>query len=359
MGKLKTFKSRGILAVILLCIVVTITVRATAQINATDAAFAELADLLGQAEAFSGGHGVGAAGMMGSIGGQQAEATKSGFFTLLPAGQSGHMPRQSFTPPTAADIARLSCFDYLTRNIFLVDINTRLFETDVCVTEFLTKNQHIDTSVEGPVVLIVHAHSREMFVDSNPYDLMTGVVGVGRHLAEILSREHGLAVMHYTAQFDVLEDGRPMRDGSYERLEPVVRRILAENPSIQVIIDLHRDGVREHVAPMVTYIDGQRTARIMFVNGLSRRLRNDVATDLAHLPNPNQRANLAFTLQLQFAANQMYPGFARRAYLLPFRYSLHMAPKSILLEVGAQNNTLQEALNAMPHVANVIASIVQ
>jgi len=259
--------------------------------------------------------------------------------------------------PNEETIARISCFNYLTRNIFLADRNTILLETDVDVREFLAMDFSLDTNANGPQVLIVHAHSREKFIDSDPYDAFTGVMGVGRELAEILRRDYGIEVLHYLERFDIV-DGRPQRDGAYERLEPTVRRLLDENPSIKIVIDLHRDGVGAHVAPMVTYINGERAAQIMFVNGLSRRYRNGEAQPVASLPNPYQRENLAFTLNLQLAANELHPGFARRAYLLPFRYSLHMAPASILLEVGAQNNTLQEALNAMPAMAEIIAAVV-
>ena len=271
------------------------------------------------------------------------------------AGTQWERPRLS--PPSAEEVARLSDFGFLTRNIFLEDPRTKLLRSDIDVPAFLAMDFRIDTTVDGPQVLIFHAHSMEMFEDSNPADPFTGVMGVGRLLAEILETRHGLQVLHYTERFDML-NGVPMRPGSYERLEPVIRQILADNPSIQVVIDLHRDGVEEHVAPMVTYIDGQRTARIMLVNGLSRRYRNGVATPINYLPNPYLRENLAFSLNLQVASNQLFPGFARRVYLHPFRLSLHMAPRSILLEVGAQNNTFQEALNAMPAVADIIAAIV-
>jgi stage II sporulation protein P len=262
-----------------------------------------------------------------------------------------------FVPISEEYAARLKDFNYLSRNIFLADPRTRLLETDIDVPAFLEKDFTIDTETEGPQILIVHAHSMEMFADSDPYDPFTGVLGVGRRLAEILEEQHGVSVLHHTERFDVVR-GIPNRQGSYERLEPAVRRILADNPSIQVVIDLHRDGVGPHVAPMVTYIDGERVAQIMFVNGLSRRYRNGVITPVHHLPNPYQRENLAFSFNLQLAANQMYPGITRRIYLLEFRYSLHMAPRSILLEVGAQNNTFQEALNAMPAVANILAAVV-
>lgn len=264
--------------------------------------------------------------------------------------------RVQFSPPSEEYTERLFDFNYLTQNIFLTDSATRLFPSDIDVRAALEKDFSVDTSQNGPQVLIFHTHSREMFADSDPDNPWTGVMGVGRHLAEIL-KTHGLEVLHHTERFDIV-DGRPLRDGSYERVEPSIRQILADNPSIQVVIDLHRDGIPEHRPPMVTYINGQRTAQIMFVNGLSRRVRGGEASAVEWLPNPYQRDNLAFTLNLQLAANQMYPDFARRAYLLPFRYSLHMAPRSMLLEVGAQNNTFQEALNAMPPMADIIAAVV-
>jgi len=274
---------------------------------------------------------------------------------FTPAGERQIRPQ--LTPLSTEYIARLSNFNYLTHNIFLTDPRTKLLPTDINIPEFLEKDLTIDTSVQGPQVLIFHAHSMEMFVDSNPNDPMTGVFGVGRYLAEILANDHGIEVMHYMGRFDVV-NGQPHRPGSYERLEPVIRQILEDNPSIQMVIDLHRDGVPEHLPPFVTYVDGQRTAQIMFVNGLSRRYRNGEILPVPWLPNPYQQENLALSLNLQLAANQLYPNLTRRIYLLEFRYSLHMSPLSILLEVGAQNNTLQEALNAMHPTANVIAAVV-
>jgi len=270
-------------------------------------------------------------------------------------GETPPVPR--FVPLSQSQIMRLSDFNYLTSNIFLAAPNTILLESDIDVQELLNKDLSIDTTIEGSQILIFHAHSMEMFEDSDPSDPMTGVFGVGAYLAEILEERHGISVKHYMGRFDVVE-GRPHRPGSYERLEPVIKQILADNPSIQMVIDLHRDGVGPHVAPMVTYINGKRTARIMFVNGLSRQYRDGEIRPVQWLPNPYRRENLALSLNLQLVANQLYPGLTRRIYLLPFRYSLHMTPLSILLEVGAQNNTFQEALNAMHPTANIIAAVI-
>jgi len=252
---------------------------------------------------------------------------------------------------------RLMSFDYLVNNIFLVDRYTALFPSDIDTYAFLQADLRIDTAIPGPQILIFHTHSLERFIDSNPLDPMDGVVGIGRALAEILTGVYGIETMHYTAQFDVVE-GRPQRQGAYERMEPVIRQVLADNPSIQMVIDIHRDGVRDGAGPFITYVDGQRTARIMFFNGLSRQNRGGQITAVPWLPNPYQRENLNLSFQLQLAANQLYPGFARRVYLREFRYSLHMMPMSMFVEVGNQYNTMQEALRAMEPLAEIIAAVV-
>jgi stage II sporulation protein P len=271
--------------------------------------------------------------------------------TYTPAPQ----PRQ-IAGPDYAQIARLLDFDYLTRNIILVDRDTILFPTDIDVLEALAKDFSL-APADGPQILIFHAHSHEWFADSIPGDKMTHIVGVGAYLAHILEEYYGLSVLHHKGRYDEV-NGVPMRPGSYERMEPSIRRILEDNPSIQLIIDLHRDGLDEGHTPLTRYVNGLPTAQIMFFNGLSRQYRNGVWRNLYHLPNPYQRENLAFSLQLQLAGNELYPGLLRRWYLREFRYSLHMMPRSTLVEVGTQYSTLREAKNAMYPLARIIAAVV-
>ena len=60
---------------------------------------------------------------------------------------------------------------------------------------------------------------------------------------------------------------------------------------------------------------------------------------------------------MQLMANSMYPNFTRKVYLNAYRYSLHMAPKSLLIEVGAQTNTKEEILNSMEPLADILARV--
>lgn len=116
------------------------------------------------------------------------------------------------------------------------------------------------------------------------------------------------------------------------------------------MIDLHRDGVAE-TTRLVTEVNGKQTAQIMFFNGLSRTTANG---DIPYLANPYLADNLAFSFQMKLAAEEYYPGFARSNYLKGYRYNLHYRPKSLLIEVGAQTNTFEEARNAMEPLADIL-----
>jgi stage II sporulation protein P len=141
---------------------------------------------------------------------------------------------------------------------------------------------------------------------------------------------------------------------AYENAEASVRPMLDANPTIEVAIDLHRDGVNQDTH-LVTEVNGKPTARIMYFNGLSRTRMNG---DIAYLNNPYIQDNLAFSLQMELASENKYPGFARRIYLAGYRYNLHLLPKSLLIEAGAQTNTVGEMMNAMEVLADVLSNVV-
>ena len=189
-------------------------------------------------------------------------------------------------------------------------------------------------------------------MDSVEGDVGTSIVGVGAYLSELLNAK-GISTIHHDGVYDLI-DGKLDRSKAYEFSEVGVRKILEENPSIEVVIDLHRDGVGNDTH-LVTEANGKQAAKIMFFNGLSRTKANG---DIAYLPNPYIQDNLSFSLQMQLASESMYPGFARKIYLKGYRYSLHMMPKSLLIEAGAQTNTVEEMRNAMELLSDVLAKVI-
>lgn len=268
-------------------------------------------------------------------------------------GQSPALPSQPAAQTSIGKVAeipreKLNDFDFLIQNFYQVDRTTTIDGSQLNADDLLGRSMKLTGGNENPQILIYHTHSQEGYIDSTPGDDNTSVIAVGEYLASILRNNYGFNVIHHTGKYDV-ED----RDNAYSYAEPALEQILTENPSIEVVIDLHRDAVAD-TTHLVSEVNGKQTAKIMFFNGLSRTTANG---DIAYLANPNLPDNLAFSFQMKLAAEEYYPGFTRRNYLKGYRYNLHFRPKSLLVEVGAQNNTLQEAMNAMEPLADILHKV--
>lgn len=252
---------------------------------------------------------------------------------------------------TIYNLEELSDYEYLLSHFYTVEPTTAVTAQELDAEKLLADDMTIDRTVDGPQILIYHTHSQEGFADSVPGDPSTTIVGAGEYLAELL-RNRGYKVMHVTSVYDLI-DGELDRSEAYSRAEEEISQILAEHPSIQSVIDLHRDGVAEGTR-LVTELNGKTMARFMFFNGLSRTRKNG---PIEYLHNPYIEDNLALTLQLKLTCDQYYPGLARNIYLKSLRYNLHLSPKALLIEAGAQTNTLQEILNTMEPLADVLDTV--
>lgn len=245
--------------------------------------------------------------------------------------------------------ASLENFSFLFSNFYTVTSITTLNEKMLKPKEFLSKDLTVSHDANSPQILIFHTHSQETFADSKEGDPNTSIVGVGEYLTEILREKYGLNVIHDTTVYDYV-NGVLDRSKAYTYSEAGIKKILDQNPSIEVVIDLHRDGVSE-TTHFVTEINGKQTAKVMFFNGLSYSNQNK---DISYLYNPYRDDNLAMSLQMQLLGNAYYPGYLRRIYINAYRYCLHLRPKSMLIEAGAQTNTVEEEMNAMEPLADIL-----
>ena len=197
------------------------------------------------------------------------------------------------------DLAALADPDYLLSNYYVVDrtvsIDKSLFHGD----DWMQQDLSLAKDVEGPRILIYHTHSQEAFTDSIPGDLNTTVVGIGDRLTEILSKQYGIEVLHDRSVYDMI-DGKFDRRYAYDMALGTVEQILADNPSIEIVIELHRDGVDQHTH-LVTMINDKPTAQIMYFNGMSCTVNNGEITSLS---NPYIQDNLALSLQMQMASDE-------------------------------------------------------
>lgn len=194
----------------------------------------------------------------------------------------------------------------------------------------------------GPQVLIMHTHSTEAYArdGTEPYtetgtarttDTSYNIIRVGDEIARIFE-EMGLNVIHDTELYDY-----PAYDGAYERSRAGVEAYLAQYPTIQMVLDVHRDALVDSdgtiYKPMIQ-IDGVKMAQVMLL----------VGSDDAGASFPDWQEHLALAMEIQQEMNSLWPGLARPITLRTARFNQQLTKGSLLVEVGGHGNTLEEAL---------------
>lgn len=197
---------------------------------------------------------------------------------------------------------------------------------------------------EAPEILIMHTHGSEAYTmdgtdiylpsdNSRTVDPAHNVVRIGEEIAAGLT-EQGFSVLHDPTLHDY-----PAYNGAYGRSQAAVEEWLAQYPSIQVVLDVHRDallGENGETCKTVSVVDGVEMAQVMLVVG-----SND-----SGLEHPDWRENLALAMRVQQRLNESGENFARPITIRTSRFNQHLTQGSLLVEVGSHGNTLQEALAA-------------
>ncbi len=247
---------------------------------------------------------------------------------------------------------QLQDFDFLVSNCYIVDSSTSVNPDELNAENLLSKDLTIDNSSGEYKVLIYHTHGSEAFADSREGCVEDTVIGVGDELTRILEEDYGIPVYHDRTVYDVV-DGVEDRSRAYDLASEGIDEILKKYPSIEVVLDVHRDGVRSDVH-LVKDIDGRPTAQIMFLNGVSRL---NVNGDIDYLYNPYKLDNLAFSLQMHLTGKELYGDLMRRIYIRGYCFNLNKVPRASLIEVGAQTNTVEEAKNAMTPLGAILYKV--
>lgn len=229
--------------------------------------------------------------------------------------------------------------------------NETNFSIDVDVLS--SEQLNFKLSPKGPSVLIFHTHTTESY--SKVYKFLEGdepgwdmnpknnVVRVGAELSEKLKKTYGIDVIHNGTIHD-----HPSYSGSYNKSLNTVQSILKSYPSIKIVIDIHRDGLSENKQlRTVKNINGVNVAQVMFV----------VGTNQSGLYHPNWKQNLKLAIYLQNKLNSWCPGLARPINLRAGRFNQHVSAGALLIEVGGDGNTLEEAIASTAFLARAIGSI--
>ncbi len=208
-----------------------------------------------------------------------------------------------------------------------------------------------------PQVLIVHTHTTEGYMryDAGYYnagdrerttDGSRTVCAVGDAVVKTLAAG-GITAIHDTTVHD-----SPQYSGAYTRSAATVEKNLQQYPSIQIVLDLHRDAITDGstlVKPTVT-VNGRKAAQMMLVAGV-------VSTKA--LPNPNCRQNLALAAQWQRALTAVDPDLMRPLSTVASRYNQNLCPGYLLVEVGAEGNTVAEAAYSGELLAKTLLELLQ
>lgn len=197
-----------------------------------------------------------------------------------------------------------------------------------------------------PQVLIVHTHTSEGYQPlERTGETDQNVVAVGAVIADYLEKQ-GVHVIHDQTVHDA------DYNGSYSRCLETVEARLKEYPSIQIVLDVHRDAatLEDGQSLQVTAdINGKQTGQIMLVAG----------TNEGGLTHPNWETNLAFALRVQQAMDQNYPGLARPLNIRKERFNQHMALGMLIVEVAASGNSLEEAKEGAKLFAQSLWSVLK
>ena len=223
---------------------------------------------------------------------------------------------------------------------------------DIDIASMLSHSSPVRLGTEGVQVLVMHTHGTEAYTPSAGHtytasgdyrttDNTCNMLAVGQRVTDILN-ERGIQTVHSEALNDY-----PAYNGSYSRALKDINAWLERHPSVQLVIDLHRDaiGTAGHYYKTAAQVNGRQTAQLMFVTG----------TDQGGLRHPNWRENLTFQAQLHDRLNSLYPGIMRPMSIRTGRFNQHVRTGSMLVEVGACGNTLEEALAAAELFAETLA----
>lgn len=229
------------------------------------------------------------------------------------------------------------------------------YETDKLA--LLQQPVKLNFQQDGPTVLIVHTHTCEAYAQepgweydeddtARSMDPAYSVVRVGDELAEVLE-SRGIGVIHDTSINDY-----PSFNGAYGTTLERIEAQLAAYPTIQMVIDVHRDAAAD--------ADGQPITRTAEVNGEPiAQLMLVVGTDEGGLYHPNWRDNLSWALKLQAVMERSWPGLCRHIDLRTERFNQHATAGSLLVEVGASGNTLKQALVSARFLGEGLADLIE
>lgn len=235
----------------------------------------------------------------------------------------------------------------------LVEIRNHCgYEADVAA--MLVSDLRLNLTQDGPAVLIVHTHATESYTkaagenytESSAYrtlDEEYNMVSIGSRIAEAL-HAGGIEVIHDTTLHD-----HPSYTASYGNSRSAIQAYLQEYPSIQVVLDIHRDAADRADGQLTTsaIVDGKASSQLMMV----------VGTDANGLHHPLWTENMALAIKLTALLEKRWPGLTRPISFRSERFNQDLSAGAMLVEVGAAGDSHEQALTAADALAQGLLTL--
>ncbi len=249
------------------------------------------------------------------------------------------------TVPTGENIKKVSEEQLIKGTVSYGKINVKNTNKNhsINIKEMLSRKPDCEIEKDGGYqVLVIHTHTTESYAaeDRSWYDTDTewrstdgnkNITSLGAIISEELNKS-GIKTLHVTVKHDY-----PKYNGAYTRAKETISEYLEKYPTIKMVIDVHRDSITRTDGTKVkptAMIEGKKAAQVMIISGCD---------DEGDLNFPDWEYNLRMAVRLQKQLTEDWPGLARPLYFAPFRYNMHMTHNSLLIEIGTEVNTLEEA----------------
>lgn len=203
----------------------------------------------------------------------------------------------------------------------------------------------VENSVKSdiPLIALYNTHNSETFELTDGLTHLKGKAGgvaiVAAEIVKTIEEQYGIAAEYCPTIHDMAFNR------SYAESEKTVSRLVKDNPKLEMLFDIHRDGSLSREQSLVE-INGQKLAKILFV----------VGTD-ARADHPKWRENLEFARKISAKMDDMYPGLSRGIAIKQGRYNQQFSPRALLVEIGSAQNTTDEAVASGRLFANVVVAV--
>ena len=265
----------------------------------------------------------------------------------------------SLVPENASPILPMDLSMSSSGTTYMNNFTGLIFDANALLSKKINGSQYDMLSAsEAPKVLIVHTHATEaysedgaIFYDNDSEELARSsdneenVVSLGKLMSDILNQK-GIPTVHCA----VMHDSVQTKD-SYSRSEKSIREYLMKYPSIEIVIDLHRDSIMKSDGSLirpVTLVDSEAVAQVMCV----------VGSDWAGEACPRWQDNLSLALKLRERLNTEYTNICRPTELHEYTYNQEISRYALTIEIGSSGNSLVEAKRAVEIVSHALAGIV-